>query len=254
VLVTAWYADRLFSSNREANVKVTGYWVAVTREDKPNLFIDKHYAINCPHCGAKSNLTAISTPRWGQMERYQPSKVIVGYRCDACNEPVALRFAVHARYADQSAQLSLEYDELERPMETFEYQHLPEAVASDFKEALTCYSQSCLNATAAMCRRTIQSVATNLGAGGTDRVSKQIVEAKDTAGMDDDTFNALKEVMLGGHDGSHPHLPAVSSERAAVLVELMKDVLTQLYLRKAKIQSAMQLRKEAIAAQRVETT
>lgn len=132
-------------------------------------------------------------------------------------------------------------------METFDYQHLPEGVASDFREALISYSHSCWNAAAAMCRRTIQSVAMNLGVDGTDRVSNQIKEAKEASEMDDDTYAALKAVMLGGHDGSHPHLPAVSPQRAAVLVEMMKDILTQIYIRKARIQAAMKMRQEAIA-------
>ena len=56
--------------------------------------------------------------------------------------------------------------EIERSAESFELQHLPQEVASDFKEALTCYSNSCGNASAAMTRRALQSVATHLGSEG----------------------------------------------------------------------------------------
>jgi hypothetical protein len=142
------------------------------------------------------------------------------------------------------------FEEIERPMETFDYQHLPEAVASDFKEALTSYSHSCWNAAAAMCRRTVQSAAEALGAHGSDKVTSQILDIKEVAGIDDDTFATLKQVILVGHDGSHPHLPKVGEGRAAVLVELMKDVLYQLFIRKAKVQEAAKLREEAIAAKK----
>jgi hypothetical protein len=98
-----------------------------------------------------------------------------------------------------------------------------------------------------MCRRTVQSVAGDLGAMGSDKVTKQIVEVKEAANIDDDTFLGLRQIIIDGHDGAHPHLPTVTRERAAVLVELMKDVLYQLYVRKAKIQEAMKLRKEVIA-------
>jgi hypothetical protein len=132
-------------------------------------------------------------------------------------------------------------------METFEYQHLPAPVAADFREALTCYSHDCLSATAAMCRRTVQSVATDLGATGTAKVEKQILEAKETADLGDDIFEELRQIVIGGHDGAHPHLPTVSKQRAAVLIAIMKDVLYQLYVRRARVQKAADLRVDAIA-------
>lgn len=225
-------------------------WHAIAKGQTEPV-IDKHYTLPCPHCGTKSNLSAVSIPEIRQAVRYKVEQIIIGYRCDSCNAPVALRFQVTG-LSDNQLNLSEEYEELERPMETFDYQHLPNDVASDFKEALTCYSHGCCNAAAAMCRRTIQSVATNLGATGTSKVEKQILDAKDTADMDDDTFAGLKEVMLGGHDGAHPHLPEVTTERAAVLVEMMKDVLTQIYVRKERIQTAMKLRQQAIAEKKAE--
>jgi len=226
-------------------------WRAIEADDKADLIIDKPFSLKCPHCGAFSNITAVSTPRWKQVKRYDLKSVIVGFRCDACSASIALRFRAAPQGTDGIV-LSGEYEELERPMETFDYQHLPQAVASDFREALTSYSHSCLNATAAMCRRTIQSVATNLGASGTDKVSKQLNEAKELGTIEDEDYEGLREIMLGGHDGSHPHLPAVSMGRAAVLVEIMKDILYQLYVRKGKIDEAKKLRQEAIDDKRAE--
>ena len=52
--------------------------------------------------------------------------------------------------------------------------------------------------------------------------------------------------MLAGHDGAHPHLPKLSAERAAVLLELIKDALYQLFVRKAKIEESARLRSEAV--------
>jgi hypothetical protein len=63
------------------------------------------------------------------------------------------------------------------------------------------------------------------------------------AEIDDETYELLKQIIVHGHDGAHPHLPALSVERAAVLLELMKDVLYQLYVRRAKLQEAMAARK-----------
>jgi hypothetical protein len=223
-------------------------WIAVVHGNDPTHMLDRSLTLQCPHCNTQANLTPVSFPRYEQLLRYQTKKVIIGYRCDSCNEPIAIRFSVVGDYGRKCAQLTSEYEELERPMQTFDYQYLPEKVASDFREALICYSHSCLNASAAMCRRTIQSTAQDLGSAGSEKVQRQILDIKEAAGVDDETYEALKQVMLGGHDGSHPHLPSISPERLAVMIELMRDVLYQLYIRKAKVQEAAKLRKDAITS------
>ena len=98
-----------------------------------------------------------------------------------------------------------------------------------------------------MCRRCIQSVSESFGAEGSAKVKAQLQDLKNMGVADDDTFEQLRALMLAGHDGAHPHLPSLSPARAAVLLQLMKDVLYQLYVRPAKIREASELRKEAIA-------
>src|SRR5690242_12351768 len=94
------------------------YWNALGSEDKPESIIDRHFAITCPHCNTASNLTAVSVPRYAQLKRYRPEKVVIGYRCDACNAAVALRFDVSGDYHNNIARFSTDFEELERPMET----------------------------------------------------------------------------------------------------------------------------------------
>src|SRR5258708_4825241 len=97
-----------------------------------------------------------------------------------------------------------------------------------------------------MCRRCIQSALMELGAEGKDRVQKQIEEVKETTGLDDETYTILLQITISGHDGAHPHLPKLSPARAAVMLELMKDVLSELFVRKAKLQEVMNLRRQDI--------
>ncbi len=73
----------------------------------------------------------------------------------------------------------------------------------------------------------------------------QLADLKAMAQIDEETFSLLKQIVIDGHDGAHPHLPKLNRERAAVLLELMKDVLYQLYVRKGKLQEAMSLRADA---------
>jgi hypothetical protein len=133
------------------------------------------------------------------------------------------------------------------PIEQFEFENLPHEIAKDFREAMACYSIGKLNAFVAMSRRTVLSVSTFLGAKGSDKVLDQLKELKEMAQIDDETFDLLKQVVVVGHDGSHPHLPKLSPERAVVLLELLKDVHHQLFVRKSKIQAAIELRKKSIS-------
>ncbi|MCC6612547.1 MAG: DUF4145 domain-containing protein [Anaerolineae bacterium] len=143
-------------------------------------------------------------------------------------------------------------EEVELPKVTFELNYLPLEVAEAFDEALTCYSNQCYNAFAAMCRRTAQSMFVELGAEGKTRVEAQLDEVKEPAGIDEETYQMLKQIILSGHDGAHPHLPKVNIERAVILLELMKDVLYQLFIRSAKIREATELRRQEIAQKKTE--
>jgi Domain of unknown function (DUF4145) len=216
-------------------------------DNNPQDIFDRHFALRCHHCGIHSNISAVSVPRFEFLARFQPKTIGIAYRCDSCNFPVFLRFRV-TQYdvGNHRIQLSDTFEEVERASETFDFQYLPATVADEFREALTCYSQSCYNAFAAMCRRCIQAAFTALGSAGKDRIVAQLKDVRDTAALDDETFEVLNQIVIAGHDGAHPHLPRLSPERAAVLLELMKDVLYQLFVRKAKIQEAIALRKQAI--------
>jgi hypothetical protein len=98
--------------------------------------LNKHFALKCPHCGVLSNLTAISIPRYEQLDRFQPERVGIAYRCDSCNEPVFLRFYVDFQPDANRFEIYDEpYDEIERPVESFDFKYLPEQIAGDFREA-----------------------------------------------------------------------------------------------------------------------
>jgi len=64
--------------------------------------------------------------------------------------------------------------------------------------------------------------------------------------VDSETFETLKSIIIAGHDGAHPHLPELSPDRAQILLELMKDVIYQLFVRRGKIEEASAIRKKAI--------
>ncbi len=134
----------------------------------------------------------------------------------------------------------------DRVIETFDYDYLEGDVAEDLKEALSCYSHGNYNAFAAMSRRTIQSIAKDLGADGKAKVLKQVNELKTILEIEEEIFKTIEEIIIAGHDGVHPYLPKLSPERADILLELLKDVVYQLYVRKKKIEQSAELRKKTI--------
>lgn len=216
------------------------------RGNDDKTVIDKHFKVKCPHCGTFSGLSAISIPKYDLLQRYQPKSVGVAYQCDACQQAVFLRFGVEYDLGNSRVNIDDQYVEVERPKETYEFKYLPNDVAADFQEALVCYSNSCFNAFAAMCRRTIQSASAELGGEGNDRVLRQVEDLRSIAQVDEETFQTIKAIVIAGHDGVHPHLPLLSAGRAEVLLELMKDVPYQLFVRKKKLEEAAERRKDAI--------
>lgn len=200
------------------------------------------FALVCPHCQVFSHVTAVSIPQFSQLIAHKPNHVGVVYRCDSCNAPVFLKFPVKI-YAGNRVELAGSYIELERPREKFTYTYLPEDSELLFKEALSCYAHGSFNAFASMCRRTAQSVFRDLGENGKLKIFNQVNDIREMAELDTDTFNLLKKILFDNDADSIPGLPVLNGEQAGILLEVMKDVLYQAYIRRGKLQQAMMVRR-----------
>lgn len=210
-------------------------------------YTTNHIHLNALHCNTTTGITLISFPHYKYLERFRPRRVGMVYKCDACSEPIFLKFEIDSYdFGNYRVQINERFQVIENPKEDFEFEHIPEEIRKEFIEALDCYSIGAFNAFASMCRRTIQSSATEIGAKGKDKVQKQIQEMKEMADIDEETIEILKQIILDGHDGAHPHLPALSRERAEILLELIKDVMYQIFVRKSKLKQAAELRKQQI--------
>jgi hypothetical protein len=217
----------------------------ITGDNSFQHLVDHPVNLRCPHCSTLTALIPIAIPRYELLHRFKITDTGVVYRCSSCNGPVFLKHKVLK--LQNPVTLSDQFEQITSSLEPFEMQYLAGPVLEDFREALTCYANSCWNAFASMCRRCIQSISESMGAAGTTKVQNQLQELRHMGVTDDETFEQLHAIMLTGHDGAHPHLPALSPARAEVLLQLMKDVLYQLYVRPAKIREASELRKNAIA-------
>jgi hypothetical protein len=203
---------------------------------------ERSLALMCPHCQVYTHITPVSVPQFPELVASRPNHVGVVYRCDSCSAPIFLKFAVKM-YAANRVELATTFVELERSKEKFNFTYLPEDVERLFREALGCYSAGHFNAFASMCRRTTQAVFHDLGENGRLRIFEQVREARELAEIDDDTYAVVKKVLFGADADPSPQLPELTPNESGVLLELIKDMLYETYVRKGKLQQAMMVRR-----------
>lgn len=210
----------------------------------------------CPHCGNVAHLSVIAVPAFAQLRTDHPARVGFVLQCDGCQMPLFVRYRVRAWHEDR-VEFQPQPEELERPPERFGYGQLPEPVAAAFREALACYGAGLLHAFALMSRATLQAVLEDLGERNRLRIFDQVAEVRMLADIDEATFNAIRRVLFDGEAARGESEPTLTRTQAAVLVETLKDVLYQNFVRRAKLQQALRLRQfpaEAVPAKPIEAT
>jgi len=203
---------------------------------------EQNLALLCPHCLVTAHITPSAAPRFEDLQAYKPKYVGVVYRCDACLAPIFLRMTVRS-YEATRIELAPQFMEVERPREIFAFTHLPEDVEALFKEALNCYSSGALNAFASMCRRAAQATFADLGEVGKMRLYDELNNVRAMAELDAGSFVRIKSVLFGSDSDPRPNPPLLESDTAAMLLEVMKDLLYGAYVRKGKLQQAMMMRR-----------
>jgi hypothetical protein len=187
-----------------------------------------------------AHMSPQSVPDANSLLHDKPKHVGLVYKCDACDAPVFLRFAVR-EYTGERVELSPNFVELERPKERFAFSYLPKPTEVLFREALACYSSNNFNAFASMCRRASMSAFDALGEGGKLRGFEEVMVAQEIAGIDDDSFAPIKSVLFDS--GQHEDLPLVNRAQAGILLEVMKDMLYQCFVRRGKLSRAIKVRR-----------
>jgi len=201
---------------------------------------EERIGLECPYCGVYAHMSPQSVPDAASLLRDRPKHVGLVYKCDACEAPVFLRFAVR-EYGIDHVELYRNFIELERPKERFAFSYLPKHTEVLFREALSCYSGNNFNAFASMCRRAAASAFGALGEGGKLRAFEEVMVAQDIAGIDDESFAPIKEVLFGA--GTHEELPLLNRSQAGILLEVLKDMFYQCFVRRGKLSRAIKVRR-----------
>ena len=203
---------------------------------------EQNLAVTCPHCEIVAHLTPSAVPRFEDLQAARPRQVGVVFRCDACGAPVFTRFQVRM-YGPSRVELAPQFTEIERAREKFSFTYLPQEVEVLFKEALACFSAGALNAFASMCRRTAQAVFADLGEGGKLRVFDELNTTRELAGLPSQAYGKLKSILFGTEADPRPNPPLLDGYEAGIVLEVMKDVLYEAYVRKGKLRQAILVRR-----------
>lgn len=202
--------------------------------------LEERIGLECPYCGVYAHMSPQSVPDAATLLRDKPKHVGLVYQCDACHAPVFLRFAVR-EYSTNRVELLRNFVELERPKERFAFSYLPKDCEVLFREALSCYSNNSFNAFASMCRRAAKSAFVALGEGGKLRAFEEVMAAQSIAEIDDQTFTSIKVVLFS--TGQHEDLPLLNRAEAGILLEILKDMFYQCFVRRGKLTRAIKVRR-----------
>lgn len=214
----------------------------INPESRLILEPDRALVLTCPHCQVLAHVTPVAVPRFEELQADRPTQLGVVFHCDACLAPVFLRFTVRA-YGPTRVELAPRFTEIERARERFEFTHLPEEVAMLFKEALECFSAGAFNAFASMCRRTARAVFSDLGEAGKLKFFDALNEVRELATLTPEIFNKVRSVLFGIASDPRPGIPLLDSHEAGILLEVVKDLLYQTYVRRGRLEQAMLVRR-----------
>jgi hypothetical protein len=199
-------------------------------------------ALTCPQCRTLTHLTPVAVPKFDDLSRRKPKQIGIVFRCDACGEPVFLKFQVKG-YTALRVELAPDFAEVERAPENFPLSYLPPEAESLFREALGCHAAGFFDAFGSMCRRTAQSLFRELGERGKLELFDTLQEIRTLAELDDGIFSEVRGVLFGSDSDPWPNHPHLDAESAGILIEVMRDLFYQTFVRKARLKLAMSLRK-----------
>jgi len=208
----------------------------VKRNDRFELHEPLYRA--CPHCQAHAELLPVATPSFDVLAGSRPRHVGVVFECAACKEPRFARLAVRGFEADRIV-LSSNVVEIEKPRERFQFNYLPEALALMLRESFDCYTADLHTAFGVMCRRAVQAAMADKDSNNGARLPDLYREVVELAEIDYDTSQLLHSLLFDTDSAE----PSLGPEQAAVLIEVVRDLFYQCYVRRAKLRAAVRMRR-----------
>jgi hypothetical protein len=94
-----------------------------------------------------------------------------------------------------------------------------------------------------MCRRVAQGVFADLGEDGKLALYDELANIRRLAELDDESFAVVQRVLFDVDAPGRATLPIIDAFQAGVLLEVVKDLLYQAYVRRGRLQQAMMVRR-----------
>jgi len=127
--------------------------------------------------------------------------------------------------------------------DSFNYHYLPGPVAVCFRDAMGCYRDGLQQSFAAMCRLTAQTMFEDLGEGAKLRIYDQVEEIANLANIDDNVYRNIRNILFENDSDSLVFPGGIDRETTAILLETMKEILYQEYIRRALLREKLRMRR-----------
>jgi hypothetical protein len=197
--------------------------------------------IECPHCCAHAHMTPTATPEFSSLQRTRPATTGMVFHCDNCATPVFMRLRIK-RIDSNRIDFHLLPQPVEKSDERFGFNYLPAKVETLFRDALGCYRNNLFQPFAAMIRLTAQAIFADLDEGGKLRIFDQVGEIADLANIDENILCRVRSIIFDADSDSLYFPDGIDRGTAAIVLETMKDVLHQSYIRHGRLRKALQMR------------
>jgi hypothetical protein len=193
----------------------------------------------CPHCGAKVTFQQCA----GIFHDGQPQgkqQAVAAMQCIAC-EGFILAIAKEQVVGQEWRWVYQEHYPLGKPKDDVP-EEIPDHIREDFREALRCQWVRAFNATAEMCRRTVESSCINLGAPYSKVLQEMINWLETQKIITPPLRDVAHKVRLGGDRAAHPGEDPLSEQpkyeapiqieepHAAAIVEFTRHFLEHVYV------------------------
>jgi len=186
-------------------------------------------------------MTPSAVPDFGALHTGEPSMAGMVFQCDSCHAPVFMRYRIKSIDANR-VDLSPVPQEVEKPEERFSYAYIPASVGINFRDALGCYRNGLMQAFAAMCHLTAQTIFDEKGEAGKLKIFTEVGEIARVAELDEATTQDLRSIIFSTDSDSLLFPNGLNRATAAILLEVMKDMLHQTYVRYGRLQKALKMR------------
>ncbi len=195
----------------------------------------------CPHCGAHAHLTATAKPNFDDLQRLKPTSAGLVFHCDACHAPIFRKYRIKS-FGRERIEFHPDGRDVEKREDRFTRNYLPEIVAAYFDDAMGCYRAGLLQAFAAMCRMTMQAIVEQHGESMQLKLYDQVDDIASLAELDDDSMATVQDILFDTRADTIYQSGQLDRGTAAILLEVMKDVLHQVYIRRGRLSKALRMR------------